>query len=121
MERGCDLIGLSGLITPSLDEMVHVAKEMQRRGLTLPLLIGGATTSQQHTAVKIAPAYDAQQRARADASRAVGVVASLLDPKLAAVLRRREPPARRTSCASCTPRKLERPLLSLRRRRAPTG
>ena len=56
VEEGCDLVGLSGLITPSLDEMVNVAKEMERRGLDLPLLIGGATTSRQHTAVKIAPA-----------------------------------------------------------------
>ncbi len=83
VERECDLIGLSGLITPSLDEMVSVAREMQRRGLTFPLLIGGATTSKQHTAVKISPAYEASTVHVADASRAVGVVASLLDPKLA--------------------------------------
>jgi 5-methyltetrahydrofolate--homocysteine methyltransferase len=75
-----DLIGLSGLITPSLDEMVHVAREMERRGLTLPLLIGGATTSREHTAVKIAPEYGASTVHVLDASRAVGVVASLLDP-----------------------------------------
>src|ERR1017187_9803864 len=56
--EGADAVGLSGLITPSLDEMVNVATEMQRRGLKLPLLIGGATTSRQHTAVRIAPAYD---------------------------------------------------------------
>src|SRR5262249_55340652 len=56
-EQGADMIGLSGLITPSLDEMVHVAKEMDREGFTIPLLIGGATTSPKHTAVKIAPAY----------------------------------------------------------------
>ena len=55
VEQGCDVVGLSGLITPSLDEMVSVAKEMERRGLDLPLLIGGATTSRQHTAVEIAP------------------------------------------------------------------
>ncbi len=59
-----DVIGLSGLITPSLTEMVNVATEMQRRGLKYPLLIGGATTSKQHTAVKIAPAYDAARRPR---------------------------------------------------------
>jgi 5-methyltetrahydrofolate--homocysteine methyltransferase len=80
LAEGADLIGLSGLITPSLDEMVHVAHEMQRRGLAQPLLIGGATTSKQHTAVKIAPAYQGPTLHVLDASRAVGVVASLLDP-----------------------------------------
>jgi 5-methyltetrahydrofolate--homocysteine methyltransferase len=78
-ETGADAVGLSGLITPSLDEMVHVAGEMQRRSLTLPLLIGGATTSREHTAVKIAPAYDGTTVHVLDASRAVGVVADLLD------------------------------------------
>ncbi|MFI5320595.1 MAG: methionine synthase [Myxococcota bacterium] len=77
--EGCDLVGLSGLITPSLDEMVHVAKEMQRRGMKQPLLIGGATTSRQHTAVKIAPSYAQPVVHVNDASRAVGVAASLLD------------------------------------------
>ena len=76
-----DMIGLSGLITPSLDEMVHVAREMERRRLKLPLLIGGATTSRQHTAVKIAPQYAASTVHVLDASRAVGVVSSLLDPR----------------------------------------
>ncbi len=71
-------IGLSGLITPSLDEMVHVAKEMERQGLRLPLLIGGATTSKQHTAVKIAPQYPGPVAHVLDASRAVGTVSSLL-------------------------------------------
>jgi 5-methyltetrahydrofolate--homocysteine methyltransferase len=75
-----DIVGLSGLITPSLDEMAHVASEMQRRGLELPLLIGGATTSRQHTAVKIAPRYAQSVVHVNDASRAVGVVSSLLDP-----------------------------------------
>jgi 5-methyltetrahydrofolate--homocysteine methyltransferase len=75
-----DLIGLSGLITPSLDEMVHVASEMTRRGVTLPLLIGGATTSRAHTAVKIAPSYPGTTVHVLDASRAVGVVSALLDP-----------------------------------------
>ncbi|MBI5535178.1 MAG: methionine synthase [Deltaproteobacteria bacterium] len=74
-----DMIGLSGLITPSLDEMVHIAKEMQRRGMKLPLLIGGATTSREHTAVKIAPEYSGPTVHVLDASRAVGTVASLLD------------------------------------------
>ncbi|RMH71418.1 MAG: methionine synthase [Gemmatimonadetes bacterium] len=74
-----DIIGLSGLITPSLDEMVHVAKEMQRQGFTVPLLIGGATTSRKHTAVKIAPAYPNGITVHVlDASRAVGVASQLL-------------------------------------------
>jgi len=76
-----DMLGLSGLITPSLDEMVSVAREMQRTGLDIPLLIGGATTSKQHTAVKIAPEYAPPCVHVEDASRAVGVVAALLDPK----------------------------------------
>jgi 5-methyltetrahydrofolate--homocysteine methyltransferase len=75
-----DIVGLSGLITPSLTEMVHVASEMQRRGMQLPLLIGGATTSRQHTAVKIAPAYEQPVVHVIDASRVVGVVSKLLDP-----------------------------------------
>ncbi len=78
-ERGADVIGLSGLITPSLEEMAHVAGEMQREGFTLPLLIGGATTSRVHTAVKIAPHYtDGPTVYVPDASRAVGVVTRLL-------------------------------------------
>jgi 5-methyltetrahydrofolate--homocysteine methyltransferase len=78
--EGADVVGLSGLITPSLDEMVNVAREMDRRGLELPLLIGGATTSKQHTAVKIAPAYSRPTVHVLDASRVVGVVSDLLDP-----------------------------------------
>ncbi|WIV54602.1 methionine synthase [Amycolatopsis nalaikhensis] len=78
--EGADAVGLSGLITPSLDEMVAVATEMQRRGLKMPLLIGGATTSRQHTAVKIAPVYDNTTIHVLDASRVVGVVSDLLDP-----------------------------------------
>jgi 5-methyltetrahydrofolate--homocysteine methyltransferase len=77
-EKGADIIGLSGLITPSLDEMVHNAKEMQREGFTIPLLIGGATTSQTHTAVKIAPYYEHPTIHVKDASRAVGVVQNLV-------------------------------------------
>jgi 5-methyltetrahydrofolate--homocysteine methyltransferase len=76
-----DIIGLSGLITPSLDEMVNVAAEMERRGITKPLLIGGATTSRQHTAVRIAPAYSKSTSHVLDASRVVGVVQQLLDPE----------------------------------------
>jgi 5-methyltetrahydrofolate--homocysteine methyltransferase len=79
--EGADFVGLSGLITPSLDEMVHVAQEMERRGLGLPLLIGGATTSKQHTAVRIAPAYSRPTVHVLDASRVVGTVSSLLDPR----------------------------------------
>jgi 5-methyltetrahydrofolate--homocysteine methyltransferase len=78
-ERGASVIGLSGLITPSLDEMVHVAQEMERRGVILPLLIGGATTSKQHTAVRIAPAYSQPTVHVLDASRVVATVSSLLD------------------------------------------
>ncbi|MEW5851732.1 MAG: methionine synthase [Myxococcota bacterium] len=80
-EQNVDMIGLSGLITPSLDEMVHVASEMERQGLKLPLLIGGATTSRQHTAVKVAPEYSQPTVHVLDASRAVGVVSALLDVK----------------------------------------
>ena len=77
-----DVIGLSGLITPSLDEMVHVAAEMEREGFDIPLLIGGATTSRVHTAVKIHPRYERGQAVYViDASRAVGVVSSLLSPE----------------------------------------
>ena len=81
LAHGCNIIGLSGLITPSLDEMVFVAGEMERRGFTIPLLIGGATTSRTHTAVKIEPAYKAGSTTYViDASRAVGVVSGLLSP-----------------------------------------
>ena len=79
IEEDCDFVGLSGLITPSLDEMVGVAKEMERRGFLLPLLIGGATTSKQHTAVRIAPEYSQPTVHVLDASRVVGVVGDLLD------------------------------------------
>jgi 5-methyltetrahydrofolate--homocysteine methyltransferase len=82
IEKKADLIGLSGLITPSLDEMVHVAKEMERQGFKTPLLIGGATTSKAHTAVKIAPGFSQPVVHVVDASRAVGVAASLINPQL---------------------------------------
>ncbi len=81
-EEKVDIIGLSGLITPSLDEMVHVAKEMERQGFELPLLIGGATTSRAHTAVKIEPHYHAPTVYVVDASRCVNVVNSLLSDEL---------------------------------------
>ncbi|MBQ4831819.1 methionine synthase [Pseudoalteromonas sp. MMG010] len=82
IDEKADIIGLSGLITPSLDEMVHVAKEMKRRGFELPLLIGGATTSKAHTAVKIEPQYDKGVIYVNNASRAVGVVSNLLSKDL---------------------------------------
>ncbi len=110
LEQGADMIGLSGLITPSLDEMVYVASEMQRRGIELPLLIGGATTSRQHTAVKIAPKFEQPTVHVHDASRAVGVVSQLLDGDKKKVL------ARETSLEQDRLRKLhqdkqKRPLL----------
>jgi 5-methyltetrahydrofolate--homocysteine methyltransferase len=80
-DENADLIGLSGLITPSLDEMVHVAKEMERQGFAIPLLIGGATTSKAHTAVKIEKGYKRDQVVHVtNASRAVGVASALLSP-----------------------------------------
>ncbi|MEQ5220149.1 methionine synthase [Morganella morganii] len=81
IEEKVDIIGLSGLITPSLDEMVHVAKEMERQEFSLPLLIGGATTSKAHTAVKIEPNYSGPVTYVQNASRTVGVVAALLSDK----------------------------------------
>ena len=78
-ELNADFIGLSGLITPSLDEMVHVASEMQKSGMTIPLLIGGATTSKQHTAIRIAPAYSQPVVHVRDASKVTGVVSALID------------------------------------------
>jgi 5-methyltetrahydrofolate--homocysteine methyltransferase len=91
IDEKVDIIGLSGLITPSLDEMVHVAREMERKGLTLPLLIGGATTSKAHTAVKIAPNFNQPVVHVLDASRAVPVASNLISaehkPKFAAGIR----------------------------------
>src|SRR5690606_40557520 len=80
LREGADVVGLSGLITPSLLEMEHVASEMERRGLDLPLLIGGATTSRAHTAVKIAARYGGLTVHVPDASRGVGVVARAVSP-----------------------------------------
>ena len=79
--RKVDIIGLSGLITPSLDEMVHVVRELKRNGITIPVLIGGATTSELHTALKIAPEYEGVTVHVRDASQASGIVANLLNPK----------------------------------------
>jgi 5-methyltetrahydrofolate--homocysteine methyltransferase len=119
-ERGADLVGLSGLITPSLEEMVHVAREMEREGFTVPLLIGGATTSRAHTAVRIAPAYSGPVVHVLDASRAVGVVGQLRSaekrPAFDAENRREQERLRGEHQA----RRSERPLLSIeeaRRRR----
>jgi 5-methyltetrahydrofolate--homocysteine methyltransferase len=81
-EEKVDLVGLSGLITPSLDEMTHVAREMQREGFDIPILIGGATTSRMHTSVKIAPGYKAAVVHVSDASKAVGVVGRLVSDEL---------------------------------------
>ncbi len=119
LEQDCDVVGLSGLITPSLDEMVVVAKEMERRGLQLPLLVGGATTSRQHTAVRIAPEYTQPTVHVLDASRVIGVVGALLEPERRRDPRRREPcragaPAR-AACRARAPAAAAHP----RRARAP--
>jgi len=87
-ERNADIIGLSGLITPSLDQMVHVAKEMERQGIRTPLLIGGATTNRRHTAIKIAPERSGITIHVQDASKAVPVVADLLDKDRSTELKR---------------------------------
>ena len=106
-EESADIIGLSGLITPSLEEMAHVAHEMEREGFTLPLLIGGATTSRVHTAVKIAPHYGSPVIYVPDASRGVGVCTSLVSDR--AARRATSPRRKRTTSASAS---------STRRRRA---
>ena len=112
-EIGADVIGLSGLITPSLDEMVHVAKEMKREGFTVPLLIGGATTSTAHSAVKIATEYEHGVIHVLDASRVVNVVSALLSPEqklafLADVIAKQE-----RSREEFAARRARKPLLSL--------
>lgn len=117
IEHNVDVVGLSGLITPSLDEMVTVAREMKRRGINKPLLIGGATTSRQHTAIKIAPEADIPIVHVLDASRAVPVVQSLLDDKrrdeFVAEVRRDQ-----ARVAELHRGKQTRPLLSLEEARA---
>ncbi len=117
-EKAVDVIGLSGLITPSLDEMVHVAKEMERQGFKLPLLIGGATTSAAHTAVKIAPHYSEPVIHVLDASRVIGVVAQLLStenkPAYVAEIRARQEKSR----ADFAGRRERRALLPLSEARA---
>jgi len=112
-----DIVGLSGLITPSLDQMVDVAREMKRRRIELPLLIGGATTSRQHTAVKIAPEYENETVHVLDASRVVEVVSALLDPKRRTALdfdNREQQERLRVQHAE----KIRKPLLSLERARS---
>jgi 5-methyltetrahydrofolate--homocysteine methyltransferase len=121
-ELQADLIGLSGLITPSLDEMVHVAREMKRAGFTVPLLIGGATTSLAHTAVKIAPEYASGVVHVLDASRVVNVASSLLNPDrksafLAEIVTRQE--RQREDFAARRARQPLLPLAEARRRRPP--
>jgi 5-methyltetrahydrofolate--homocysteine methyltransferase len=116
VEQKADIVGLSGLITPSLDEMVSVAREMTRRGMTMPLLIGGATTSKQHTAVKVAPEYGGPVLHVLDASRAVDVVSGLLGA-------RRDELDRQNRAAQAETRdkyaaRAEKPLLSYERARA---
>jgi 5-methyltetrahydrofolate--homocysteine methyltransferase len=121
-EQKVDIIGLSGLITPSLDEMAHVAREMEREGFKVPLLIGGATTSRAHTAVKIAPGYAEPVVHVLDASRAVGVVGHLKSPELKGAFddnNRREQEKARSDHRN---KQSQRPLLTLdeARRRQPT-
>ncbi len=117
LEHQVDIIGLSGLITPSLDEMVFVASEMERRKMTLPLLIGGATTSPQHTAVKISPEYSQPTVHVPDASRVVDVVASLINPELKPAFERANR-AHHVKLREQHAGKRERPTLSLDKARA---
>ena len=116
---GADMIGLSGLITPSLEEMVHVAREMERQGFELPLLIGGATTSRTHTAVKIAPAYRGPVVHVLDASRAVGVVGQLKEPEKRAALDAREPRRAGAAARASTQARQQRAAARLPRGGAP--
>jgi 5-methyltetrahydrofolate--homocysteine methyltransferase len=110
-ELGADLVGLSGLITPSLDEMINVATEMTRRGMTIPLLIGGATTSGKHTAVKVAPAYHGPTIHVPDASLAVGVMGKLLSVDRASYIA--EVAAKQVGQRASHASAQKRPLLSL--------
>ncbi len=120
-EKQVDVIGLSGLITPSLEEMTFVARQMKREGFTLPLLIGGATTSKAHTAVKIAPHYDGPVLHVLDASRAVGVVSQLVSEEQAAGFVAEQRAEQERLRAQHKAGRGERPLLSLAdaRRRKP--
>jgi 5-methyltetrahydrofolate--homocysteine methyltransferase len=113
LEKKADVIGLSGLITPSLDEMVHVAKEMRRTGCTVPLLIGGATTSAAHTAVRIAPEYAPGVVHVLDASRVVNVVSSLLSPESKAAFMADVGAKQEKQREEFAARRARKPLLSL--------
>ena len=121
IDEKADLIGLSGLITPSLDEMVFVAKEMERRGIHLPLLIGGATTSRQHTAVKIAPEYTRKHRPRARrvARRRRGVEPA--ERRAARRVRARQPRSCRRRCAIQHSARQREAAAHRTRRRSPTA
>ncbi|MDQ3366573.1 MAG: methionine synthase [Myxococcota bacterium] len=116
IELGVDMVGLSGLITPSLDEMISVATEMTRRGMTMPLLIGGATTSGKHTAVKVAPAYSGPTIHVPDASLAVGVMGKLLSTEKLPYIA--EVQAKQDSVRSAHHSAQKRPLLSIEQARA---
>jgi len=116
IELGADLIGLSGLITPSLDEMISVGSEMTRRGMTIPLLIGGATTSGKHTAVKIAPAYTGPTVHVADASLAVGVMGKILSTERDAYLA--EVQAKQVTQREAFANAQKRPLITIEQARA---
>ena len=116
--ENADMIGLSGLITPSLDEMVHVAREMQRQGFEVPLLIGGATTSPAHTSVKIEPQYEQPVIYVKDASRAVGVCQSLVSPDTRAEYVRKIKADHATRREQHAGKRLKAPSLSLTEARA---
>ena len=117
-ELNVDIIGLSGLITPSLDEMVHVAKEMKRAGFTIPLLIGGATTSPAHAAVKIAPEYPGGVVHVLDASRVVNVVSALLSPAQKPAFIAENTAKQTRQREEFAARRNQRPLLTLAQARA---
>lgn len=118
IEENVDVIGLSGLITPSLDEMVHVAKEMERRGMKIPLLIGGATTSRIHTAVKIDPEYSGAVVHVVDASKSVPVASSLISEDLRAAFTEKQKAEYKKFAEDYHARKREKSLLSLKAARA---
>jgi 5-methyltetrahydrofolate--homocysteine methyltransferase len=117
-EKNADVIGLSGLITPSLDEMVHVAKEMTRTGCTLPLLIGGATTSAAHTAVKVAPEYAQPVVHVLDASRVIGVVSALLSKEQQTAFAADNAAKQEKQRTDFAARRASRPLLPIAQARA---
>jgi 5-methyltetrahydrofolate--homocysteine methyltransferase len=117
-EHGADMIGLSGLITPSLEEMVQVARQMERESFKLPLLIGGATTSKAHTAVKIAPAYSGPVVHVLDASRAVGVVGALKSPEQRAAFEQKNRADQDGERVAYERKNAEKPLVTLEQARA---